>query len=191
MRKIFYLCILSGLVWVIASCGNNKAQSETNTIEDIIKDNHRYDTTMVRTPDDSTAILKMAIEYLELLKQNKIDEALDLLYEVDGDIAKPLSASRKNVLRNNLKKYPVLSYTIDEFRLYSDMDTDVRFTYDFMVKPEGAPENLPTTMKGALNPFRVNGNWYLSISELMNDTEMNDMENENYSTNITEENENN
>ena len=191
MRKIFYLCILSGLVWVIASCGNNKAQSETNTIEDIIKDNHRYDTTMVRTPDDSTAILKMATEYLELLKQNKIDEALDLLYEVDGDIAKPLSASRKNVLRNNLKKYPVLSYTIDEFRLYSDMDTDVRFTYDFMVKPEGAPENLPTTMKGALNPFRVNGNWYLSISELMNDTEMNDMENENYSTNITEENENN
>lgn len=192
MRKLFYLCILSGFVLTIASCGNKKAQTETSAVEDFIKENPRYDTTMVRSHDDSTTIVKLSTDYLDLLKQGNIDEALNLLYELsDSSNVKPLSDSRKNEIKNNLLRFPVLSYTIDEFRLYTDFDTDVRYTYVFMEKPANAPENLPNTMKGVLNPVRIGSNWYLTVSSMMTDTERNNSENSKYSTNITEENENN
>ena len=94
-------------------------------------------------------------------------------------------------MKNNLKKFPVLSYSIDDYHLYSDNDVDVRYTYEFMTKPEGAPENLPTTMKGVLNPVRINGQWYLTISEFLKDPERDNIENSKYSSTEIEENENN
>ena len=192
MRKLLYLCVFSALALSISSCGDKKPQSQTSTANDILKQNPRYDTAMVRSHDDSAMIVKMANDYLELLKQNKVDEALGLLYQLDDSShVIPLSDSRKNVLKTNFSKYPVLSYAIDEYHLYSDFDTDVRYTFDFMVKPEGAPENLPTSMKGALSPFRVSGTWYLSVSEVLNDPELKDMENKKYSDNNLKANEEN
>ena len=161
-------------------------------MEEVIKRNSRYDVNMTRTSDDSTTIVKMATQDLDLLKQNKVDEALDLLFEVnESSEMQSLSDSYKTVLKNNLKKFPVLSYSIDDYHLYSDNDVDVRYTYEFMVKPDGAPENLPTTMKGALNPVRINGQWYLTISEFLKDPERDNIENSKYSSTEIEENENN
>lgn len=187
MKKILYLFILSVAVLGITSCSSKKSEQQTqekSEMEKMMESNHRYDANMSRSKEDSATILRLAVQYLDLLKENKIDEALGMLYEPgDSSEVKPLSAKTRKVLLNNYKKYPVLSYHIDEFRLYSDKDTDVRFTFDFMEKPEGAPENLPTTMKGAVSPFRVNGTWYLTVSRYLVDTEKNDMENSKYTTN--------
>lgn len=192
MRKFLYLCILSGLILSLSSCKDKKTEKETSVMEEIIKRNSRYDVKMTRTADDSTTIVKMATQYLDLLQQNKIDEALDMLYEInESSEMQSLSDTFRAVLKNNLKKFPVLSYSIDDFHLYTDNDVDVRYTYEFMTKPEGAPENLPTTMRGVLSPVRINGNWYLTVSEFLKDPEMNNMENSKYSSIQTEDNEDN
>ena len=192
MRKFLYLCILSGLILSLSSCKDKKTEKETSVMEEIIKSNSRYDVKMTRTADDSTTIVKMATQYLDLLQQNKIDEALDMLYEInESSEMQSLSDTFRAVLKNNLKKFPVLSYSIDDFHLYTDNDVDVRYTYEFMTKPEGAPENLPTTMRGVLSPVRINGNWYLTVSEFLKDPEMNNMENSKYSSIQTEDNEDN
>ena len=191
MRKFLYLCILSGLILSLSSCKDKKTEKETSVMEEIIKSNSRYDVKMTRTADDSTTIVKMATQYLDLLQQNKIDEALDMLYEInESSEMQSLSDTFRAVLKNNLKKFPVLSYSIDDFHLYTDNDVDVRYTYEFMTKPEGAPENLPTTMRGVLSPVRINGNWYLTVSEFLKDPEMNNMENMKYSSTLNEGNEN-
>jgi hypothetical protein len=190
MRKFLYLCILSGLILSLSSCKDKKTEKETSVMEEIIKSNSRYDVKMTRTADDSTTIVKMATQYLDLLQQNKIDEALDMLYEInESSEMQSLSDTFRAVLKNNLKKFPVLSYSIDDFHLYTDNDVDVRYTYEFMTKPEGSPENLPTTMRGVLSPVRINGNWYLTVSEFLKDPEMNNMENSKYSSIQTEDNE--
>jgi hypothetical protein len=192
MRKFLYLCILSGLILSLSSCKDKKTEKETSVMEEIIKSNSRYDVKMTRTADDSTTIVKMATQYLDLLQQNKIDEALDMLYEInESSEMQSLSDTFRAVLKNNLKKFPVLSYSIDDFHLYTDNDVDVRYTYEFMTKPEGSPENLPTTMRGVLSPVRINGNWYLTVSEFLKDPEMNNMENSKYSSIQTEDNEDN
>ena len=191
MRKILYLCILSGFVLVFSSCGSKDKEKDKSVIDEVIQTNSRYDTKMVRTADDSTTIVKLAVQYLDLLKQNKIDKALDMLYELnESSEMEHLSDSYKTILKNNLKKFPVLSYSLDDYHIYSDTDTDIRYTYEFMTKPEGAPENLPTTMKGVLSPVRINGNWYLTVSEFLTDPEMNNMENMKYSSTLNEGNEN-
>jgi hypothetical protein len=180
------------LILSLSSCKDKKTEKETSVMEEIIKRNSRYDVKMTRTADDSTTIVKMATQYLDLLQQNKIDEALDMLYEInESSEMQSLSDTFRAVLKNNLKKFPVLSYSIDDFHLYTDNDVDVRYTYEFMTKPEGAPENLPTTMRGVLSPVRINGNWYLTVSEFLKDPEMNNMENSKYSSIQTEDNEDN
>lgn len=181
MRKVFYLCILSGLVLTMVSCGNKKVEKqEKSLIERIIEENPRYDTEMLRTKNDSNAMIQMATQYLDLLVQKKAEEALGLLYEKAEDSAAvmPLSDARKAVLLKRLKTFPVLSYNIDEYRLYSDIDNEIRYTYEFMPKQEGS--NVPNTMKGVLSPVRVGGNWYLTIPNEVTETERNNEENAKY-----------
>jgi hypothetical protein len=185
MRKVFYLCALSGLILTLASCGNKKTEEkEKSVLEKIIEENPRYDVDMIRTKTDSTAMVQMATQFLDLLVQQKEAEALELLYEkTESNEVQPLSAARKAALLKTLKAFPVLSFKIDEFRLYSDFDNEVRYTYEFMQKPEGS--NVPNTMKGALVPVRLNGTWYLTIPDTVIETEKNMMDNMKY--NQTEE----
>ena len=186
MRKVFYLCVLSGLLLSLASCKDKKAGQDKSVTEKIIEGNTRYDAGMIRTQADSTAMIQMATQYLDLLVQKKEAEAMELLYEkTDSAHVQPLSAERKAVLLNNLKKFPVLSFKIDEYRLYSETDNEVRYTYEFMQKPEGT--NIPNTMKGALSPIRIDGHWYLTIPATVIETEKNNEENAKYNQTTEEQ----
>ncbi len=180
MKRIFYLCLISLSFVFAASCSENKQKQEEKTSEELLlESDSRYDTEMTRSKADTTAILNLVSQYLDLAKQNKIDEALLMLHSVDSTGVQPVSENQKRVIMNNLKRFPVLSYEIDEIRLFSDDNTEVRFTYEFMKKPEGR-ENLPNTMKGVLSPVRVDGQWYLTISSGLQDPEINNISNSKY-----------
>lgn len=181
MRRLLYLFVLSALTFSFIACGNkDKSNENENTLTDQILDSDsRYDKLMLRTKEDSTKIIELATQYLDLLQQNRIDEALSMLYEVD-DSAKvtPLSDSFKTNLKKQLKSFPVLSYQIDYFKIFEALNTELRYTYEFVDKPEGSP--LPNTMKGVLSPCRIDGKWYLTISPDLVDTERNNIENSKY-----------
>lgn len=174
MKKLFYLCLVFALGFFSWSCNNKKSQTE----EPVEQDPY-YSSSMNRTAADTAAIVELTTQYLDLLKENKIDEALNMLHEVDSVGLEPLSTERKDMLARNLKRFPVLSYTIEEYRLYTDDNTEVRYVYEFMPKPEGA-DNMPNTMKGLIGLLRVDGTWYLTVPEDKVDPEINDMKNAKY-----------
>jgi len=182
MKKLFYLCILFAIVVCYTACGNkNKSESneEMSVVDQIVENDSRYDKFMLRSKDDSTKIVELATQYLNLLKENKIDEAISMLHEIDDSAnVKPLSDSFMSTLKKQLNRFPVLSYTIDDFQIFSAQHTDLHYTYEFMHKPEGS--DIPNTLKGVLSPCRVNGEWYLTISPDLVDTKMNDIENSKY-----------
>lgn len=173
MKKLIYLCLIIAVGFAVSSCKDKKeVKKQVNSIEN----NPYYSDTMERTAADTTTLVQLATEYLDLLKENKIEEAMEMLHEVDTVGLKPLNDARKKVLINNLKKFPVLSYQLEEFRLYSENQTEMRYVYEFMPKPEGSPD-LPNTMKGLIGFFRLDGQWYMTIPEDVTDPTINDMQN--------------
>ncbi len=164
MRKILYGKILYGLyavclfVGVTACSGDKKGEVRNRSVDP------RSDASMSRTHEDSTALLEMTKSYLEALKKNDIEGALDMLYDVKGEKVYPLSDARKDEIRKISKAFPVLSYNIDEMVLYSDSDTEVRYTIEFFEKKPG--DKRPNTMKCAVAPRRVSGTWYLTVAKM-------------------------
>lgn len=77
-------------------------------------------------------LLDMTKKFLETLKNNDIDGAMSQLYEVKDNKVMPLSEERSKEIRRSFTTFPVLSYKIDELLLYSDSDTEVRYTIEFL-----------------------------------------------------------
>ena len=174
MKKLFYLCLIVAFGFSVSSCSNKAPKNEETEEQDPY-----YSSSMSRTAADTTAIEPLAPQYLDLLKENKIDSAVNMLHEVDSVELKPLNEERKNTLISNLKRFPVLNYTIEELKLFTDDNSELRYEYEFMPKPEGA-ENLPNTMKGLIGFFRLDGTWYMTIPEDKVDPTINDMQNAKY-----------
>lgn len=146
----FIVVILSML-----SCNGNKTQ-ESETIYD-----PRKDMTMERSSRDTSDLFRLSQSFLDCLKNHDIDGALNLVYDIDNGQVQSLSAERKIELERILTAFPVDSYKIDEMLLYSDSDTEIRYTVVMFQKPEG--DDRPNTFKGSLSPYRIDGKWYLTI----------------------------
>jgi hypothetical protein len=155
MKKIAYF-ILSLLTLCVVSCKDNKKDDKV-----YIPDDPRKDLNMERTQEDTLAVLDLANKFLIALKEKNVDAALDQLVEVDSNAVKPMSAERKSELRKSLGVFPVESYTIDEIIMFSESDTEVRYTTKMF--PDSVESKIPGTTKGALHVFRINNEWHLTI----------------------------
>ncbi len=163
MKKIYFLSfsLLAFSCLFMSGCkGKDKnAQADSEYVDP------RSDENMVRNSADTTAILKICTDYLNLLKADNVEAALDLLYAYD-DSAKtvtPIGNKLRNKFRNNLKMFPVLDYQLESMKLYGEDDTEFVFMVKFFEKPEGDPQ--PNTIREVLSPVRVNGQWFLTVSE--------------------------
>ena len=159
MIKSAKYVVMALALLMVTSCGDKKKKKET-----ILPADPRMDQRMSRTSKDTTMLLDMTKKFLETLKNNDIDGALSQLYEVKDNKVMPLSAERSKEIRKTLATFPVLSYKIDELLLYSDSDTEVRYTIEFFEKPKG--DSRPNTIRCSVNPTRIDGNWYLTIAKV-------------------------
>lgn len=123
----------------------------------------RTDFSMNRSHEDTIAVMELANNFLSTLKNKDIESALDQLYEVDSTDVHPLSEKRRNQLRNALGALPVEEYTIDQITLYSETDSEVRYTTQMFKDSIG--NALPGKTTGSLHPYRVENKWYLTIQE--------------------------
>lgn len=157
MRKSIKLLMFVAITAIAVSCGEKKQTKKASNIPE----NPRMDMTMARSGEDTLQIIKMTKEYLDNLVNNDIDKALASLYEIKDNKAHPLSEKRLSEIRKTLETFPVIRYNIDEVFLYSDSDTEVRYTYEFFEK--GKNKELPNTVKASVHPRRIESTWYLTI----------------------------
>lgn len=165
MKKHIYYPGLIALALAMASCGENK-QAKVGDANSYLKIDRRMDFEVERTGKDTVEVMRLAKQYLELLKNSNYNDALAMLVEVDEQCkeVKPLSDNRAKAILKNMQNFPVLSYNIDELRFYSDMDTEVRYTITWYEK-ESEEDTRPNTIKGAVFPRRIDGNWFLTVVE--------------------------
>ena len=163
MKKfIFYIIGLIAISIISCKDGQKDGADAIHVKKDL-----RHDYGMKRTHADTLAVMEKADQFLQSLKEKKLDAALDLLYEIENNEAKPLSSERRNLLRQTIGAFPVENYTIDELILFSDSDSEVRYTTKMF--PDSIESQMPGTMKGSLHPYRIDNNWYLTIQPEKNE----------------------
>lgn len=161
MKNSFKFLLFVFAAILIFSCHEKK---EKENREQFIIVDSRVDANMQRTSADTLAILHDVNKYLSLLKENKVDSAIEMLYEASADTVLPISKSYSDQVRKTIQLFPVLDYQIDDIKLFSEQDTEVRYTIKYFEKPEGDPR--PNTLQCVINPRRVGYYWYLTISPM-------------------------
>lgn len=158
MKHVFTLVMAAAVAVCLSACGGKKDKPNTDAPVNL-----RMSQEMKRSAADTADVLNLTRRFLDTLKDNDIDGALTQLYELKDGSMYPLSDKRAAEIRRNMEDFPVLSYKIDKLLMYSDTDTEVRYTIEFFEKPEGSTQ--PNTLKCSVNPVRVSGQWYLTIAE--------------------------
>lgn len=158
MKRFFYLFAIVLAVTFIASCGNSNKQ------RDVVKEFQNG-----LTSEDTASVLNLSDSCMELLKQQKYDEALAMLSEYDDSTGTlvPLSEELRASYMKRFKLFPVVSYFVSGYIFKSEGINDVKYEVAFG-EPDPKTGNTPKT-SFMFNPVLVEGQWYLTVKQADNE----------------------
>lgn len=113
---------------------------------------------------DTTMMLKLADDAMEMLKSKDINGVLGMLYEYNDSTkeAKPISVETAERYRNLFSMFPVLDY----YRIYYSFQlegcNDVKYRVVFCQKDSSDTGEEATTAY-MFNPVKVDGEWKLCV----------------------------
>lgn len=166
MKKFVFLSMAYFLIVIsVISCRDKSHKPVRDIATKAQYSDPRMDTDMQRSESDSMTILNLSSQYLNLLKTNEVDSAINMLYTVQNGALRPLNDEERQSIRRVNMSFPVLNYKIDQMTIFSENDTEVRYTIEFFEKPEG--DTRPNTISGVLSPKKVSGDWFLTIPNVM------------------------
>ena len=107
------------------------------------------------TAADSSAVLTLCTQCMDLLKAKETDKALDMLYSIDdAGIAKPLTIQQREALTKRFQRFPVIRYRLDYLSFSTQGNNDVKYKIEFTPR-----------MGFMFNPIKANGEWVLAIKD--------------------------
>ena len=155
IKNIAYLVFAVLLSVTLASC--HKEKSRYQQIEEFREG---------LTAEDTTQMLKLSDDCMELLKAKKINDALSMLYEYNDSLksVEPLGAGTKQQYERRFKMFPVLEYQRDYFSFQLQGLNDVKYKVKFAIEehPEVNGEAITAFM---FNPVKIDGTWYLTVKK--------------------------
>ena len=154
-RNIFLFAIAvlfaCGMSSLFTSCQDKKTKEGLNLPE-----------APLITLEDTMRAFSMTKEYMEALKNNKIDSALSLLVYYPEDTVMQLPDEVKMRLKQQNKIFPVKDYSIETSHFKDQYEARVTYKYRFMDPPADDP-NYPVTMNVTLQVKFYQGEYYLSL----------------------------
>lgn len=165
MRKFNYLLIAAALLCLgtAFSCSNKKKTREEQVEE----------FRSMLTANDTTQMLQMADNAMELLKSKKIDEVIASLYEYNDSTEElsQLTDDAKKRLTRRFKMFPVLSYNRQYYSFMLEGCNDVKYEVVFATPEQTGADSAKTMFM--FNPIRINGEWKLCVKSAKDDHDVN------------------
>ena len=154
MKKIGYLFLALATVLVVSSCSNKKSQSREEQVEEFRS---------MLTASDTTQMLQLCDNAMELLKGKKIDEVIASLYEYNDSTEElsPLSDDMKKRMKYQFNRFPVLDYERIYYSFMLEGCNDVKYEITFATAEQTGAE--PATTMFMFNPVRVDNQWKLCV----------------------------
>ena len=116
------------------------------------------------TAADSSAVLTLCTQCMDLLKAKETDKALDMLYSIDdAGIAKPLTIQQREALAKRFQRFPVIRYRLDYLSFSTQGNNDVKYKIEFT--PRSGSDTPGSSMGFMFNPIKANGEWVLAIKD--------------------------
>lgn len=156
MKKFQFLLILSALLCVLASCSDKKTQkSRADQIDEFRSE---------LTSADTTEMLRLCDDAMEMLKAKQFEHVLASLYEYDDSTQQvsPLSDNMRKRYERIFKMFPVLEYNRQYFSFMLEGCNDVKYEVTFATA-EQTGTNQPATTMFMFNPVKVDGEWKLCV----------------------------
>lgn len=114
--------------------------------------------------EDTTQMLKISNDCMELLKAKKYNEVFASLYLYDDENKSlvPLTETDKKNLERKFKMFPVLDYKLEYYSFLLEGVNDVKYSIKFAEEPN-PEQNGEARTAFMLNPVKVDGTWYLTV----------------------------
>lgn len=162
MKNKYVLFVLAFVSIFVSSCSN-----KTKTRGEMVQEFRSQ-----LTYNDTTAMLQLCDNAMELLKQNKIDEVISSLYIYDDSIKNVVSLSNSTAesYRKMFQLFPVLEYERDYYSFLYEGCNDVKYNVTF--RNEIVSDSLrPLKTSYMFNPVKVNNEWKLCVKSAQDKTE--------------------
>ena len=158
MKRNFLLLITVLGFLLSTSCSNKKAQTRDDQIEEFRS---------ILSSTDTTQMLQLCDNAMELLKDNNIEQVVASLFEYNDSTheARPISDATAKHYTRMFRMFPVLSFTRRYFSFMLEGCNDVLYDVVFARAEQAGTENDPTTTY-MFNPVRINGEWKLCVKTL-------------------------
>ena len=154
MKKyiLYSIVIIIGLV--VFSCSEKKKTREERVAE------FREQLSAA----DTTTMLKLCDDAMELLKNKQYNKVLGSMYEYTDSIqeAKPLTEKTASEYLNMFKRFPVLNYRRAYFSFQLEGCNDVKYMVEFATA-EATGTGKPATTSYMFNPVKIDGTWKLCV----------------------------
>lgn len=149
----YYKYILISIVSIIAvSCSKPEPKDPVSAFRETL------------TKEDTTVVLNMCNEAMELMKTKEYDKLLSILHEYNSETQVVSSLSEETIARyrNIYKLFPVLSYELEYYSFLVPGCNDVKYNCVFATAEQiGGIEDAKKSFM--FNPVKVNGTWQLCM----------------------------
>ncbi len=125
MKKFKFILIGVAVLTLATACKNKAPQTREEQIEEFRS---------MLTANDTTQMLQICDNAMELLKGKKIDEVIASLNEYDDSTKelKPLTDVMKKRLQRQFKMFPVLDYMREHYSFILEGCNDVKYLVTFV-----------------------------------------------------------
>ena len=155
MRKYIFFVTFASLL-ALSSCTGEKPKA-SQVVQESSVGQPRYEV----SAEDSAEVVKMTREFLDNLKDERYDEAVGMLRVFDGDTLSFLSGGRAATQKAIFKRFHGIRYQLTSLRFLTETDNLITYTVTLFDNAPG--EKHTNTVRGALNPIRIGGDWYLTL----------------------------
>jgi hypothetical protein len=160
MKKSFLFTVVMFLLLGFSSCGDKK-QTKTLTFDELA-DSLIDRPSFEMDAQDSAEVYSLVTQYLDKLREKKIDEAVGMLYFLVNDSVVAMPAKAVQGQKAVLERFQGVSYDLN--MISYDDETDNLATYTVTLFEKEANDPRPNTMTFGLNPVRRDGKWFLTLS---------------------------
>lgn len=162
MKKIVCLSVCA-LVLAVTSC-TNKEKSRLERVSEFRNS---------LTAEDSTTMIRLCDDAMEMLKANNVDQVIASLYEYNDSLkeVRPLSETMAKRYSRRFRMYPVLDYKREYYSFMLEGCNDVKYKVTFATAEQVGSDKPATTMF-MFNPVKVNGEWKLCVKNATDEIDL-------------------
>lgn len=165
MKSKYLILFAAVLALLMTACKGKKEEAPKNS--------DPLAPQMIVSAFDTTTVQQLTTDFLELVKNEKYDEAISHLYVLDGDLIKPFPQEEKEGCLFWMNLYKVYDYQITDLTFFKETDSEV--SCDFFIEDPVTTEN-PGRMQRKFRPVRRNGAWYLTLANSETETQKSEID---------------